>query len=380
MIENKPEPIGGKIVTKPFLVFSLFAVIAAFLIIKRFIFGIGSVTHLSDGYPWGIWIAYDVVVGTAFACGGYAMALLVYVFNKGEFHPLVRPALLASMFGYTLAGISIFIDVGRYWQAYNLVLPQFSQLYSVMFEVALCVSTYIIVLWIEFTPVFLEKFKKERLQKIMNRAAFIFIAIGVLLPTMHQSSLGLLVYIAGQKVSPLWQTNFIALLFLISAITMGFSIVIFESFVSAMALKRKPETPLLSKLSAYIPPLLGIYIAVRFWDLVGRGKLELALTGGLEANMFILENLLYIIPTIILLSPTNRSKPRMLFISAILMLLAGAIYRFNVFLIGFNPGPGWHYFPSFSEIMITLGIISIEIMAYMVFVKKLPVLPSVRHT
>lgn len=380
MLEAKPVPINGKILTKPFLFFSFFAIVAVFLIIKRFIFGIGSVSHLNDGYPWGIWIAYDVVVGTAFACGGYVMALLIYVFNKGEFHPLVRPALLASMLGYTLAGISILIDVGRYWQAYNLILPWYSQPYSVMFEVALCISAYIIVLWIEFTPAFLEKLKKERLQKIMNKVAFVFIALGVLLPTMHQSSLGFLVHIAGQKVFPLWQSDFITLLFLISAILMGFSIVIFESLVSALALKRDPEISLLSKLSAYIPPLLGIYIAIRFLDLIVRGKLGLAFTGSFKANMFILENLLYLAPAIILLSPANRAKPRLLFISAILMLLAGAIYRFNVFLIGFDPGPGWHYFPSFSEIMITLGIIAIEIMAYMVFVKKLPVLPSIRHT
>src|SRR5208282_4480489 len=142
---TEPKPLGGKIFTWPFLVLAFFAAVGGVLILKRFIFGIGSVTNLSDGYPWGIWIAYDVVVGTAFACGGYAMAMLVYVFNKGEFHPLVRPALLASMFGYTLAGVSIFFDVGRYWQIYNMFFPWFSQLNSVMFEVALCITTYIIV-------------------------------------------------------------------------------------------------------------------------------------------------------------------------------------------------------------------------------------------
>ena len=102
------RPLGGEIITNSFRILALFAVIACALIIKRFVYGIGSVTNLSDGYPWGIWIAYDVVVGTAFACGGYAMALLVYIFNKGEYHSLVRPALLASMFGYTLAGVSLF--------------------------------------------------------------------------------------------------------------------------------------------------------------------------------------------------------------------------------------------------------------------------------
>ncbi len=377
MTEHKP--LGGKIITVPFMVCAVFAAIAVALIVKRFIYGLGSVTNLSDGYPWGVWIAYDVVVGTAFACGGYAMALVVYVFNKGEYHPLVRPALLASMLGYTLAGVSIFFDVGRYWQAYNLGLPWFAQLNSVMFEVALCVTTYIVVQWIEFTPAFLEKFNKGVLRKILNRVIFIFIAIGILLPTMHQSSLGLLVYIAGHKVSPLWQTGFILLLFLISALTMGFSIVIFESIVSAMVFKREIETPLLSRLAAYIPPLLGVYLAVRFWDLVGRGSLGMAFAGDLKANMFLLENILYIIPTVVLLSPDNRTKPRLLFLSAISMLLAGAVYRFNVFLVGFDPGTGWHYFPSLSEILITLGLIAIEIMAYAFFVKKMPVLPDVRH-
>lgn len=374
MIESKP--LGGKVLTLPFLVCAFFAAIAGALIIKRFIYGLGSVTNLSDGYPWGLWITYDVVVGTAFACGGYAMALLVYVFNKGEYHQLVRSALLASMFGYTLAGVSVIFDIGRYWQAYNLIIPWYAQLNSVMFEVALCVSTYIVVLWIEFTPSFLERFNKKGLHSVLNKVIFIFIAVGVLLPTMHQSSLGLLVYIAGQKVSPLWQSGFILLLFLISSITMGFSIVIFESIVSSIAFKRELETRILSKLSAYIPPMIGLYLAVRFWDLVGRQKLSLAFTGTLQANMFILENLLYIIPTVLLLSPENRVKPRLLFLSAVSMLLAGAVYRFNVFLVGFDPGAGWHYFPSLSEILITVGLIATEIMGYLYFVKKLPVLPA----
>ena len=376
---TEPKPLGGKIFTLPFMVLAFFAAVGGVLILKRFIFGIGSVTNLSDGYPWGIWIAYDVVVGTAFACGGYAMAMLVYVFNKGEFHPLVRPALLASMFGYTLAGVSIFFDVGRYWQIYNMFFPWFSQLNSVMFEVALCITTYIIVMWIEFMPAFLERFNRAILLKVMNRVVFIFIAIGVLLPTMHQSSLGILLYVAGHKVSLLWQSRFDMLLFLITSITMGFSIVIFESIVSAIAFNREIETQLLSKLAAFIPPMLGVYLAVRFWDLVGKERIYLAFTGDLKGNMFLIENLLYLIPTLILMSPVNRAKPRLLFLSAVSMLLAGAIFRFDVYLVAFDPGPGWHYFPSLSEILITVGLIAIEIMGYLYFVKRLPVLPAARH-
>jgi len=376
---SEPKPVGGKIITAPFLFFSALAVIAVILVLKRFIFGLGSVTNLSDGYPWGIWIAYDVVVGTAFACGGYALALLVYIFNKGEFHPFVRPALLASAFGYTLAGVSIFFDVGRYWQAYNLFLPWYSQLNSVMFEVALCISLYIFVLWIEFSPSFMEWLKAKGLVKTMNRLMFIFIAIGVLLPTMHQSSLGTLMVITGRKLYPLWQTQVIPLLALISAITMGYSIVIFESIVSAVSLKRELETPLLSKLSALIPWLIGFYLVIRFTDLIYRGQLGLAFRGDFRGNMFIIENILFIVPLVLLASKNSRMNPQKLFLSAVLMLLAGTLYRFDTFLIGFDPGSGWHYFPSAQEFLITVGLISAEIAGYMVIVKTLPVLPDPRH-
>ncbi len=142
------RPLGGRIFTLTFSICLIISGIALYFTAKRFIFGIGSIANLNDGYPWGIWIAYDVVVGTAFACGGYVMALLVYVLNKGEYHPLVRPALLASMFGYTLAGVSVFLDIGRYFHAYNLYLPWQMNFHSVMFEVAMCIGTYILVLWL----------------------------------------------------------------------------------------------------------------------------------------------------------------------------------------------------------------------------------------
>ncbi len=376
---SEAKPVGGKIITGPFLFFAALAVIGVVRIITRSILGWGAVSNLSDGYPWGIWIAYDVVVGTAFACGGYSLALLVYIMNKGQYHPLVRPALLASAFGYSMAGASIFVDIGRYWQAYNLFLPWYAQVNSVMLEVALCIALYVVVLWIEFSPTFMEWLKSKNLMKTANKLMFIFIAIGVLLPTMHQSSLGSLMVISGKKLYPLWQTQFIPLLALISAIAMGYAIVIFESVVSATSLKREIEMPLLSKLSGFIPWIIGLYLIVRFSDLIYRGQLGLAFHGDLKGNFFLLENILFIIPLVILASPANRNSPRSLFYSAVSLLLAGALFRFDAFLIGFNPGPGWHYFPSFSETMITVGIVSIEIAAYMVFIKRLPVLPDTGH-
>ncbi len=376
---HERKALGGKLLTKPFWVLLGLVMIAGLLLIKRFLFGIGAVTNLSDGYPWGLWIVYDVLIGTALGCGGYSIALLVYIFNKGEYHPLVRTALMTSAFGYTLAGVSIFIDIGRYWQMHNIFLPWHQNFNSVMFEVAACIGAYVFVLWIEFSPTFLEK--KLETKRKLNKFMFLFIALGVLLPTMHQSSLGSLMIIAGEKLSPIWQTGWLPLLFLLSAITMGYAVVIFESLFAAVALKRPlNETPILGKLSGTMIPLLIIFLLLRFGDLAYRGQLGNVFNDGMLGFFFILENVLFLIPVLMLLSKTNRMKATTLFWSAGSIVLAGALYRFDTFLVAFNPGVGYHYFPSASEIMITVGIISIEILAYLIFVKKLPVLPVVKHS
>jgi len=378
---NEHRTLGGKIITRPFIIMAFLAGIAVFLLIKRFIFGLESVTNLSDGYPWGIWIVYDVVVGTAIGCGGYVMAILVYIFNRGKYHPLVRSALLSSVFGYTTAGFSIFIDVGRYWQIYNIFLPSHVNLNSIMFEVAFCVAAYILVLWIEFFPAFLEKFNKTKALLILNKTLFIFIAIGVLLPTMHQSTLGSLMIIAGNKLSPLWQTGWLPVLFLISAILMGYAMVIFESLYSSAVLKIPYEMPALSKIGKLVAWVAVVYIILRFSEIILNGKLVLLFTDGwLNRIMFVIENLLFIVPAILLFSKKHRRSTKSLFFIAIALVFAGAIYRFNAYLVGFNPGIGWHYWPSASEILITIGIIAMEIIAYLVFIKKLSVLPNIKHS
>ena len=247
------EPLGGKVVTKPFLVLAALAVIGVILMLYRYAAGLGAVTNLSDGYPWGIWITYDVLVGTALGCGGYAMAILVYVFNRWEYHPVVRSAVLTSVFGYTLAGLAIFLDIGRYWNGYKLFLPWTVNFNSVLVEVALCIAAYVVVLWIELLPTILEGYpqnaKAVATRQRLERWLPVIVAVGILLPTMHQSSLGTLMIIAGYKLSPLWQTGLLPLFFLLSAIAMGFAVTAFESILSSLAFKRPFETPMLAKLS-----------------------------------------------------------------------------------------------------------------------------------
>jgi Ni/Fe-hydrogenase subunit HybB-like protein len=392
-MSEESKPIGGEVLTKPFKVLMAFALFAALLVIIRFVYGLGLVTNMNDGYPWGIWIAYDVVAGTALACGGYSMAILVYVMNKGEYHPLVRPALLASMFGYSLAGVSVIFDIGRYWHAYNMFLPKYANVNSILFEVGACIAVYSLVLWLEFIPAFLEGLVKHKeglpkfvqnwdargLQKFWNKVLFVFIAIGVLLPTMHQSSLGTMMVISGKKLSPLWQTGFLPLLYLISAITSGYAIVVFESIYSSRGLKRPMETPMLANLSRIMPVLIMAFLGVRILGLFYSGGFRELFKLDKNALMFIIETAFFVYPLAVLMVKANRTRPRALFLSATSIMLAGGLHRFNTYLIGFNPGDGWGYFPSFSEIMITLGIISFEIMAYLYIVKKFPVLPKAEH-
>ncbi len=372
------RPIGGKLLTRHFYFMGVLVLIGAFFMARRFIFGIGDVANLSDGFPWGIWITYDVVTGTAIACGGYAMALLVYIFNRGQFHPMIRAALLTSVFGYTLAGLSIVIDVGRYWQLYNVFLPQYANLNSVMLEVALCVTLYTLVLWIELSPAILEAMKDNRHLRQVRHALFFFIGLGILLPTMHQSSLGSLLLIAGYKVHPLWQTNIIPLLFLLTAITMGYAMVVFESLYAAVNLDRPIETELLSKVSAIIPWLLILYLVLRISDLVWTGAIAALLKPGPEPLLFVLETALFLYAIVNLLHKERRVRPRVLFWTALATILGGSLYRFDAFLIAYDPGPGWQYFPGVGEILITLAIIAVEIMAYLFFVKKMPILLAAR--
>lgn len=372
------KPVGGKLITKPVLVLGGFACLGLFFLVVRFIFGLGAVTNMNDGYPWGIFIAYDVVVGTAFACGGYSMALLVYIFNRGEFHSAVRPALLASVFGYSLAAVSVFFDIGRWWQMYNIFLPGKAHINSVLFEVALCIALYVFVLWIEFTPSFLEALKAKGYLKAFNRILVFFIALGVLLPTMHQSSLGTLMVIAGRKLSPLWHTPVLPVLFLTSAIAMGYGIVMFEAIVSAKNFGRRIENGMLAKLSGLLPPLLLVYVVLRVVDLIVRGEAFLVFAPVPSTLLFWIEMIFFAMPIVLLWTKNRRMNMKNVFLAATSLLFAGAIYRFDAFLIAYRPSPGWHYFPSFAELSITLGLISIEIIAYIIVVKKLPVLSKER--
>ncbi len=368
------QPLARRLFTPTTLVLAVLAAIAGYFILMRFMHGLGAVTNLNQGYPWGMWVVVDVIIGTAFGCGGFAMALLVYIFNKNQYHRLMRPALLGGLFGYTLAGAAVMVDLGRYWNFYNLLLPWYAQPSSVMFEVALCVMAYVAVLWIEFSPAFLERFGLHKVRDFLQRFMFVFIALGVLLPAMHQSSLGSILLVMGSQLSPLWYSGWLPLMFLATAIAMGYGVVLFEATVVSKTYDLPSEQPILAKLSVVVGWLLAAFLLFRFADLGVRGHLGLAFAGDFNSMMFWIEILLFGAAVAIFLVPAARASQRLLFIGSILLLVAGSLYRLDAYLIAYTPVQNYTYFPSVPELMVTIGIVALEILLYMLFVKTLPVL------
>ncbi len=378
----KPAPVGGSLFNAVTLISGVLILTMVAILLVRFVYGLGSVTALNDGYPWGIWIAVDVVIGSAFACGGFSVAMLVYIFNKGEYHPLVRPALLASLLGYTLAGVGVLFDLGRWWNLWNMFWPGSVNPNSVMFEVAVCISAYIVVMWIEFAPTFLEKFGMDNAKRKLSKFMFAIIALGTLLPMMHQSSLGTMLVVMGEQVHPLWQTPAVPALYLLSAITMGYAVVLFESCLASVAYRRSIEMHLLTPLAKVMLGMLAVFLILRLGDLVVRGALPRAFGLSLEAVFFWLEMLCFLGPFLVIGGAENRRNPAKLFVAGILLMLGGALLRLNGFLIGYQPvigaetsGVNFSYFPTLPELIVTLGMFAIEVFAYIVITRRFPVLP-----
>jgi len=359
--------------------------LATLAIAWRLIAGLGATTALNDGYPLGLWIAFDVVTGTALACGGYAIALLVYILNKGRYHPLVRPAMLTSALGYSLAGVGVLLDVGRWWLIWKVPVYFWHWNFnSALLEIALCIMSYVVVLWIELAPALLEKFVDSsilplrrvarRPPPVIERASLLIIALGLLLPTMHQSSLGTLMLLAGSRLHPLWRTPLLPLLFLITCLSMGFAVVVFESAFSSVAFKRRPETAMLARLATAIVALQLAAVALRLADLWWRGSLGLLFAGDARSALALVEFALFLAPIAMLWPAAGRRDLGRLVGAAIVMMFAGGLYRFDTYLVAFAPGEHWSYFPSVAEMTITVGLVAFEVLAYIVIVKTFPIL------
>ncbi len=384
------RPLGGRILT-PFFKFLLaLCGVWVVLVVVRLFFGLGAVSAQNDGYAWGIWKPLNVVTFTGIAAGAYAVGLVTYLFNKGEYHPIVRSAVMAGAMGYTLAGASVLIDLGRWWNLWVVFWPPVWNLNSVLLEVAVCVLAYTMVLWVEVGPSVLEKLETSSSEKVagiarrllppLRRAMPFVVATAILLPSMHQSSLGGIFMVAETKTHPLWHTSWLSGLFLLSCVTMGFGAVVLIENLTAIAWGKRIDQKLLARLNV-VPAWLSLgYVVLRLGDLAAKGRLGLVASQGLYSFFFLLELALFLAPGLLLLSPRWRANRGKLLGAALLLLFGGALYRFDTYLLAYQPTPGWHYFPYVREMLFSACLAAIGVTVYVLFVKLFPILSGVDKT
>ena len=360
------------------VVAALLLLLGAVATIVRFTMGLGAATNLSDQFPWGIWIGFDVLCGVGLAAGGFTLASIVYIFNIKKFEPIIRPTILTAFLGYVLVVFALMFDLGRPWAIWHAIIMWNPR--SVMFEVAWCVMLYTTVLALEFAPVILEKFHLTKTIKFLKRISIPTIILGVLLSTLHQSSLGTLYLIVPSKLYALWYTPYLPVFFYVSAISVGCAMVIFESFLSSRAFNRGLEMPLLSEIGRVCVVVLAIVATMKYIDLKDRHVLDLLFVARTETYLFWAEAIIgLIVPIILLAQKRIRQNPTGLFVSAIMVVLGFIMNRMNITVTGMEGWSGTTYIPSFLEFGTTIGIVTLGFVAFYLIAKYFPVFKEEHH-
>jgi len=357
------------------VIFLVLMALGAYATVLRFVYGLGASTNLSDEFPWGIWIGFDVLCGVMLAAGGFTLMAAVHVFNIERFKPIIRPAVLTAFLGYVLVCIALMFDLGRYYRIWHPLIMR--NPHSVMFEVAYCVMLYTTVLALEFAPIVFEKFRMSKALRIIHSVSIPLVCLGVILSTLHQSSLGTLYLIMPNKLHPFWYTPLLPVFFFISAIAVGLAMTIFESNMSSKYFHRQLEMPLLSELGRILVVVLMVYGVLRFEDLYHRGALKLLLQPSYERNFFLLEIFMgLIIPIALLLRKRIRESPGGLYFAAVLTVLGFITQRLNVSITGIEGATGTHYIPKWTEAAVTMAIIAAGFALFGAAAKYLPIFPE----
>ena len=354
------------------VVLAILLVLGAYATVLRFFRGLGASTHLTDAFPWGLWIGFDVMCGVMLAAGGFTLTAGVYLFNLKKFKPIVRPTVLTAFLGYLLVVVALFFDLGRGYRIWHPLVMWNPR--SVMFEVAWCVTLYSTVLSLEFCGVIFERFQMYRLMKLQKMMLIPLVIAGVMLSTLHQSSLGSLYLIVPNKLHPFWYTPLLPVLFFLSAVCVGLAMTIFESSMSAKHFGKQLELPLIKSLGRTLLVMLCVYSVVRFEDLLHRGALGLLKRGGWETGLFLVEiALACVLPILLLVIPKVRENPKGLYLASVLSLLGFVTNRMNIAITGMEAAAGQQYFPKWTEIIVTLAIIAFGFFVFAVAVKYLPI-------
>jgi len=340
------------------LVLWLITGFAAAVVLTRFVFGLGVTTNLTDTTPWGLWIGFDVMGGVALAGGGFVLTAIVYIIRREEFHPLVKPAVLTAFLGYLAVIFGLLIDVGLPWNLWHMLIYWNPQ--SPLFEVGWCVMLYTTVLLLEFSPVPLEKLSRyAKIRNFLMKFRFVFVLLGIMLSTLHQSSLGSLFLVMPFKLHPLWYSNIIPIQFFISAIALGLMMVAFESLASHWLYRYKSENKLIAKLGKATVWVLLLYFSVKMIDIIITGKFAMIVDGSWESNLFIAEMLIsVIVPVVIFSVPGFRRDSRFQLVGSFMVVFGMIFNRINVGGLAMLGTTGDTYVPSWMEVSVSLGVVS----------------------
>ncbi|MFN7995958.1 MAG: Ni/Fe-hydrogenase cytochrome b subunit [Bryobacteraceae bacterium] len=353
------------------VIFAVLMAAGAWATYLRVRYGLGAVTNLNDQFPWGIWIGFDILCGVGLAAGGFTLVAVVHIFNVERYKPILRPAILTAFLGYVLVVTALLFDLGRpdrVWHPLVMWNP-----HSVMFEVAWCVTLYTTVLALEFAPAVLERLGWKQPLGWLKFVSVPLMIVGVILSTLHQSSLGSLYLIVPHKLYALWYTPVLPLFFYLSAICVGLAMTIFESWHSSKAFGRRLELPLTAGLARVLAVLLMTFLFIRFLDLQHRGALALLRENRTETWLFGLEIALLAVPMMLLFRREVRWNPAKLYGSAVLVIFGFIANRLNVSVTGMEAGSGTSYVPKWTEVAVTLSIVALGFALFRVVAQHFPV-------
>jgi Ni/Fe-hydrogenase subunit HybB-like protein len=346
------------------------AILAGIAGIYRLFAGLGATTNLSDAYPWGLWISFDVLTGVALAAGGFTISAAIYIFNLKKFEPLLRPAKLSAFVGYLIFIVGLFFDLGQPWRIWHPMIMW--NPHSVLFEVSWCVMLYTTVLAIDVFIWALERWQKYEWVNFFRTIYVFLIVAGIILSTLHQSSLGALFLLLPEKMSTLWASPAIGILFFTSAVIAGMSMVIMESILSAKAYGRKVEMDILASLAKGLGLALVIYFAMKVTDLYARGVAVWSLDWA--HVLFYIELFVCVaLPALLLYFTEVRYSSQGLLWSAGLAAFGVVLNRFNVSLTSYGGYRNFWYFPSVIEIVMTVGLVALAILIFDFGMRYLPV-------
>ena len=344
---------------------------AVAIIIFRLVVGLGPVTNLTDEWPWGLWIGFDVLCGVALAGGGYGTALIVCILHNDKLKPIARATLLTSLIGYLLVVVSLFVEIGRWW---NFWMPFVHWGYeSVLFEVFVCISLYTVVQVLELCEIITEKVFRIFHKFFVMILPFLLI-LGVVLPTLHQSSLGALYLMMESKLHELWFSPYIFLFFLLSSFYVGPAMIAVESAVAYFSYKHLVPISVLRTLARIGGCVMFVYLVLRFADLAYHDKLHLLWDGSFESYAFLLEiGIGLVIPLLIVVSPLVNYR---IWIIAygLLTALGVVLNRMNVVVTGMWTSTGGEYFPAVTEVVVSIGLVTGGVLAYMFLCENFDIL------